>query len=396
MSSSVAAAAPVLRGGRVCARVLLALGVLAFGLMFWGFQRDPQRAYHAYLTAYAFVLSAVIGCLAFVMISHAANATWPVALRRLPEAVAPAMPLLALLFVPVLLGIHPLYPWAHASEYTGEVRRMIEHRQPFMNPGFFTLRAAVYLVLWSGFAWSLRANSLALDRGRDPERCARRLRALSYAGLPLIALTSGFASFEWFMSLSPTFASTMFGALWIALCLFAGMACTVLLTGIMQRVRPSTAIGPSHYSALGRLLLTFLIFLGYAAFFQFLLCWMGNLPHEAAWFLQRSRGVYWYISLFLIFGHFGLPLFALLSYRLKRNIAALTPVAVWCLGSHYLHLHWLITPSSNEPGFSWFDLVALVAVLATTTSFCIGLQRGKALAAVADPRYLASLAYQSR
>jgi hypothetical protein len=387
---------PVLHGGQVSVRVLSVIGLLAYVVMFWGFHSDPQRAFHSYLTAYAFVLSAVIGCLAFVMISHAANATWPVVLRRLPEAVVPAMPLLALLFVPVLLGMHALYPWAHANRYTGEVRRMVEHRQPFMNPGFFTIRAGIYLTLWSTFAWLLRDASLAMDRGRDPARCARRLRALSYAGLPLIAMTSAFAAFEWFMSLSPTFSSTMFGALWIALCLFGGMASTVLLTGITQRIQPIEALGASHYSALGRLLFAFLIFLGYVAFFQFLLCWMGNLPHEAEWFLRRAQGVYWYVSLFLMFGHFAIPFFALLSYRLKRNIALLTPIAGWCLFSQYLHIHWLITPSASEPGFSWFDLVALVAVLSTTTGFCIALQRGKALTVAADPRYVASLGYTSR
>jgi hypothetical protein len=385
----------VLRGGRVSAALLAALGLLAFALLIWGFRTDPQRAFRAYLSAYAYALSIVLGCLGFVMISHAANATWPVPLRRLPEAVAAAMPLLAALFVPVLLGMHTLYPWAQPGDYTGHVRGVLEHRRAFMNPGFFTLRAALYLALWSGFAWSLRGYSLAMDRAAAPERCARRLRALSYAGLPLITLTTAFASFEWFMSLSTEFSSTMFGANWVACCLFGGVAATIVLTGIAQRVRPLEALGPSHYSALGRLLFAFLIFLGYTEFFQFLLSWMGNRPSEAAWYMARADGVFWYVSLFLVFGHVALPFFALLSYRLKRNIIPLTWVAAWCLFAHYVHIHWLIAPHGPGSGYSWFDPLACVAVLATTTAFGIALQRGKSLAPRTDPRFLASFSYES-
>jgi hypothetical protein len=71
-------------------------------------------------------------------------------------------------------------------------------------------------------------------------------------------------------------------------------------------------------------------------------------------------------------------------------------VAAWCLFSQYIHIHWLVTPGSTEPGFAWSDLVALVAVLCLTTSFCLWLQRGKSLTPFNDPRYGASLEYESR
>ena len=177
-------------------------------------------------------------------------------------------------------------------------------------------------LLWSALSWLLRRASFGLERAADPESSARRMRAISYAGLPLLALTSGLAGFEWFMSLSPDFSSTMFGAIWIALCLFGGIACTIVLVGFAQRTR-ALAIGPSHYSALGRLLLAFLVFLGYVEFFQFMLCWIGNLPSEAHWYVARAHGVYAYSSAFLMLGQFFLPFFALLSYRRKRRIGPL-------------------------------------------------------------------------
>ena len=52
---------PVLRTPRWLSALCLVLGLAALGIMFWGFQVAPARAYHAYLAGYMFVLSAAIG-----------------------------------------------------------------------------------------------------------------------------------------------------------------------------------------------------------------------------------------------------------------------------------------------------------------------------------------------
>ena len=202
-ADSGAGRVPVLRAGMLAAAALLFVGVAALAAMIWAFAAFPRAAFHAYLAGYAYVLSAVLGCMAFTMISHAANATWPVAVRRVPEAIGASMPLLALLFVPVLLGLRTLYPWAHPQDFDGPIRDMLEHRRVYMNPTWFVVRAIAYLAFWSLLGVLLREWSVAMDRGKDPERCSRRLRRLSYAGLPLLGLTAGYAAYEWFMSLSP-------------------------------------------------------------------------------------------------------------------------------------------------------------------------------------------------
>ena len=389
--------APVLRVPGWLGAITFSLGAIAFAATLWAFSAAPLRAYHSYLTAYAYALSVALGCIAFVAIAHAANTTWPVAVRRLPEAVAPALPVLALLFLPVLFGASALYPWANPARSPERVRHLLEHRQAFMNLPFFALRAGLYLAIWSGFALTLRQLSMAMERGADRARCATRLRRVSYAALPIMAVTSALSAFEWLMSLSPEFSSTMFGANWIAVCLFGGVAGTILLTGVIQRsATPLSAPGPSHYSALGRLLFAFLIFLGYTMFFQYMLGWIGNRPSEAQWFLEHSRGEYYGTILFLIFGQFALPFVLLLSFQLKRRIRPLTWIASWCLLCQYVHVHWLVTPMSREPGYSLFDLTSLVAVLGLCSSVCLWAQRGKALEPLADPRYAETFHYESR
>jgi hypothetical protein len=385
----------VVRGGAF-ALVSLAVGLIASAIMIWAFLTEPVRAYHAYLTAYTFVLCILLGTLGFVMIAHAANTTWPVALRRLSEASMAGLPLLMLLFVPVVFGLRRLYPWMNPGLFPAPIERALEHRRAFMNPRFFTLRAAFYLGLWSFFGLRLRALSLAMERRGAREERSGHLRRTSYVGLVVVSVTAAFAAFDWLMSLSPEFASTMYGAYFIGLCLFGGTAWLVLLMAVAEARGFSAPLDESHYHAMGRLLLAFLIFLGYLAFFQFLLCWIGNKPDEISYYLARRRGIYGWESLFLILGQFFLPFLALLSFDLKRRRTRLAAVAVWCLVSQYVHVHWLVTADAAWGGTSFFDLVALVAVVALTFAFCTWLQRGKSAVAVADPRYAASLAYRSR
>jgi hypothetical protein len=386
----------VVRGGGVFALVSLLVGLAGSAVMVPAFASEPERAFHSYLTAYVFVVSSVVGTLGFVMIAHAANTTWPVVMRRLGEATIAALPLVTLLFVPLLFGLGRLYPWMSPDAFPDPVRRALVQRGTFMNARFFAVRTAGYLVLWSLLALRLRGLSLAVDHGGAGVMIAARLRRTSYVGLVVLTITTAFAGFDWLMSLDAEFASTMFGAYFVGTCLFGGTAWLVLLLALADSRGFSPPFDASHYHALGRLLLAFLIFVGYLAFFQYLLCWIGNKPDEVGYYLARRHGAYGWESLFLVLGHLFLPFFALLSFQLKRRRQSLLPVAVWCLFAHYLHVHWLVTPTSPRPGFSWLDLAALAAVSGLTFAFASVLQRGKSAIPTLDPRYAASVAYRSR
>ncbi|HKU42654.1 MAG TPA: hypothetical protein VJR89_31060, partial [Polyangiales bacterium] len=180
----------------------------------------------------------------------------------------------------------------------------------------------------------------------------------------------------------------------IAMCLLSGVATTVLLVALAAR-STRLAVNASHAYALGRLLFAFLIFLGYCAFFQFMLIWIANRPQEAAWYLERSHGTSRGVAYFLIFGEFTLPFLALLSYRGKRSLATLTPIAAWTLAALYVHVNWLIVPEAKSASVG-LDLLGVLAVLAPTLSYALWRQRGQPLAAAADPRYSAALHYASR
>jgi hypothetical protein len=60
------------------------------------------------------------------------------------------------------------------------------------------------------FAWLLNRWSLRQDGGDQPG-LHRRLQGLSGAGLLVYMLTASFASFDWLMSLDPTWVSSLYG-----------------------------------------------------------------------------------------------------------------------------------------------------------------------------------------
>ena len=387
----------VFRGGDRLLRGSFSLAVLgAAGLVIGAFV-DREHLFHAYLTAYAFAVSVAGGALVFLMIGHAMNAGWPVVVRRLTETIVASLPLLVLLFVPLLFGLHTLYPWTRPETLTDEAtRRLVLARKPYLDVPFFLVRTAIYLVVWAMIGTLLRRWSLARDADPRTEVNAR-MRALSAGALPAVGVTLSFASFDWLMSLTPGWFSTMYPVYWFAGGFVAALALLVVLTFAAQEAGYLPEISLAHYYALGRMLLAFVIFWAYAAYFQFFLIWIANRPDEVGFFADRARGPWLVVTVVLIVAQFVAPFFALLSYRLKHRPRQLAFVATWILVAHYLDVHWLVMPAVRPRApYHWLDLAAMLAVGGACTAFSLTRLRGRAIVPVHDPALVRALRYQSR
>ena len=112
-----------------------------------------RQFYKSYLLAYVFVLGIPIGSLALLMIHHLSGGRWSLALRRTFEASARTIPLMAVLFLPVILGIHDLYEWSHADVVASDP--ILLHKAPYLNQTGFILRAVGYFGIWSFLALML-------------------------------------------------------------------------------------------------------------------------------------------------------------------------------------------------------------------------------------------------
>src|SRR6476661_8265848 len=73
---------------------------------------NPKQFLFSWLVSFLFFLSLALGALFFVLIQYATQGGWGIVLRRIGETTFATLPVMAALFLPVLLGLHDLYEWA--------------------------------------------------------------------------------------------------------------------------------------------------------------------------------------------------------------------------------------------------------------------------------------------
>ena len=172
---------------------LAGLGISAVGGWFAG-----EQFFRSYLIAYLFWLGIALGCLPIVMLYHLTGGAWGSVIRRLVESGTRTLPLMALLFVPLLFGVHSLYEWARPERVA--IDSMLQHKSLYLNVPFFAVRTLLYFVAWIVFAFYLNKWSSEQDRTGDI-RFIRRFQLLSGPGILVYGLTVTFASIDWAMSL---------------------------------------------------------------------------------------------------------------------------------------------------------------------------------------------------
>ena len=300
----------------------------------------------SYLFAYTFWLGVALGCLALTMIHHLSGGRWGFVARRLLEAAFLCMPLLAALFIPLLLGLADLYPWARTAQV--EASRILQHQRPYLNDAGFAVRAAVFLATWSLLAVLLRRWSRQQDETSDAAP-ARRMRALSGIGLVVYAFTVAFAGIDWIMSCEVGWSSTAFPIIMMGGQLLSATAFVVLALAAACRHEPfAEAVGEVHFHQLGNLLLTFVMFWTYVSFAQALIVYSGNLPHEIEWYLRRIAGGWRWLAVFLGVGLFLTPFILLLFRPMKNSARRLAVIAGVVLLGQAAAQYWMIMPA--HPG----------------------------------------------
>jgi hypothetical protein len=367
------------------ALVVGAAGVVLCGV---GVFSNPTQFFRSYLLAYLFWLSIPLGCLAILMLHHLVGGAWGAMIRRVLESGTRTLPLLVLLYVPLLFGVHELYLWARPEVVANDP--LLQRKSSYLNIPFFMLRSAFYFVIWLAVSHLLNKWSLAQDQtGADPFE--RRMRLLSGPGLVLYVLTATFASVDWMMSLEPHWFSTIYGILAIVGQLLATLAFVVVVAALLVDAPPlSDVMSPAHFHDLGNLVLAFVMVWAYMAFSQFLIIWSGNLPEEITWYLLRTQGGWEWVGLALFLFYFALPFLLLLSRGIKQRVRLLAWVAAAILGMHVVDVFWLVVPAFQPTGFAvhWMDVAALVGIGGIWIAVFVWQLRRRPLLPVYDPGLL--------
>jgi hypothetical protein len=374
--------------GAVCAL----LGAVACALLG---AANPKQFFFSWLVACLFFLSLALGALFFVLIQYAVQGGWGIVLRRIGETVFVTLPVMAVLFLPLLLGLDDLYSWAVPG--AAETDALLRWKAPYLNVPFFLIRAALYFGIWSLIALLYYRGSRSQDVTGDPGMSAR-LRRLAGPAIIVLALTQTFAAIDWIMSLTPHWYSTMFGVYFFAGSFVGFIALLSVVAVAMRRAGLlDTVISAEHLHDVGKFLFAFTAFWAYIAFSQFFLIWYANLPEETVWYQARMEGSWLTVSLVLMAGHFGVPFFYLMGRAVKRKGWTLAVGGVWLLTMHFVDLYWQVMPTLHPEGLrpSVLDVAALVTVGGCFVAVSGWLLRRQALVPLRDPRLAESLALEN-
>ena len=376
---------PVLARLQQRALIVGVIGLLAGAA---GAVANPDQFFRSWLVGFLFCLGLTMGSLGLLMMQHLSGGQWGLIGRRVFEAASRTLPIVALLFVPILFGLPRLFEWAHPERVSGDA--VLQQKAPYLNVPFFVGRAVIYFLVWLLCAWLLNKWSAAQDRQEVGVTRAdtRRFRVVSAPGLLAYCLTMTFAAVDWIMSLDPHWFSTIFGLLMVGGQGLSAFALVIAILALLSETEPvSSYLKPRHFHDLGKLLLAFVMLWAYFSFSQFLIIWGGNLPEETPWYLKRTTGGWGAVALLIVFGHFILPFMLLLSRNLKENRARLAMIAVFILVMRYVDLLWLVEPNFAHSGFPihWMDL-AVPAGLVGVWLFLFARQlRNRTLLPLSDP-----------
>jgi len=351
--------------GKIAQRSLVVGLVFGVAAVWLAFSR-PDEFYRAYLLGFMCWLGVALGSMAIIMIRHLTGGGWGVVIRRVMGAAMRTLPLLAALFIPIILGVHKLYIWAQPLSNV-EDKHLREHldqiTKTYLTVNGFVFRAVFYFAIWNLLSFLLTKWSKEGDAPGSRDN-SERFKAVSGPGLILYGFTISFAAIDWIMSLDPSWISTIFGLIILIGEVLSAMCFAVVVERILFNYKPmSEMLTPDFVHDHGKWILTFIMVWAYFSFSQWLIIWAGNLPAEITFYLKRLNNGWGSIGLTLALFHFVVPFAVLLSRPFKRNIRKLVWLAAWMLLMRYLDLYWIIEPNfSKTLHLTLADVVVPIAI----------------------------------
>jgi hypothetical protein len=338
-----------------------------------------------------------------VLIHHVADAGWSVGLRRVFENISRAIVPLAVLFVPVLIGIdtgnlHKWYEFVHAGEPQEESLKHIWHvKHVYFSTAFFLVRLAIYFGVWIAYSVAMRRWSTRQDYVGGIE-LTRKMRWWAPSGVALVGLTTTFFAFDIVMSLQYTWFSTIFGVYFWAGGIRGSLAtCVLVVLALRSAGHLRSTITMEHLHDVGQLMFGFTVFWTYIAFAQYFLIWYANMPEETQFYLLRRNGAWNGMSILLPILYFVVPFFMLLPRAHKRSARWLAFISVWILVMHAYDLYWQIMPvlHTDTVHFHYLDVFAPVCLFSVVLLATLwGLQRSP-LIPIRDARLNESIGYEN-
>lgn len=355
----------------------LIMAIVGIGGMLLLGMSHSDMLFGSYLFGVAFWLSVTFGCLGLALLHHAIKGSWSFAILRLLEAGGgwQSLVLMALLFVPIILGLPHLYEWARPDVVQNDP--VLQNKAIYLNPTSWLIRLVFYFVVWIFLAAYMQRSSEKQDETLNLRLEAKRA-SWGAAGMVAFMLTATFAAIDWLMSMDPHWYSTMYGAWVVVSSAYVGLAfCTAVICNYADKAPFNQIVYPGLTRDLGNMLFTLTMLWGYTTLSQFLIIWNGGIPETTQYYATRMAlypaGMaqnYWAVVGFILtVGMFFVPFYCLLTPRNKKYPSNLKKVCLWMFAMAIINMYLIVIPSVPEravlgpiSAYTLTDLLALVGV----------------------------------
>jgi hypothetical protein len=264
-----------------------------------------------------------------------------------------------------------------------------------LNVKAFWIVNLICFAIWGFYTWRLNALSLQRDADKAGNTAIwiKRMENLSGFGLVVYAITMSAAVIYWVMSLDVTWASSIYGLLFLVGQGYQTLALAIITVLSLSKAEPfKTILRTTEQHDLGKFTFAFVMLNIYLAFSQYLIIWSGNLPDEIPWYLNRFQGGWGIIATLNFIFHGLIPVSLLLSRDIKRNKTRLIRVAQWMIFAKAFDLFWLVEPNFPDAArnlhfsLGMLEYIAVpVAMTALWVAFYCTQLKSRPLVATNDP-----------
>ena len=344
--------------------------------------------FESYLYAFIFWFGLALGSLGLLLIGHLAGGSWAAITRRFLESSAMILPIMGLLFIPIILGMGSLYDWTNA-DYVAE-HHLVANKKGYLNTSFFIIRAVVYFAVWSLLAWWLYSYSKKQDDDESKAKeIGRKAQRLGAVGFIFTCLLMTFAAFDWGMSLNPEWYSGLYGVIFMIGQAISTMAFLIIATLLFANVEPLKSVLSKRFvQDLGNFLMAFTMFWAYVSVSQLIIIWSGNVTETNPWFVLRMHDPTWRsLGAFLMVFHFFAPFVILFSRWVKQSHKLLVVLACWMIFARLVDIYFYIIPEFERDNVLHLgDITALVGLGGIWLWFFIERFKSRPILPLHDPR----------
>lgn len=322
---------------KITAFALMAIGLIAF---IYAFVSQPERGWSNLLINNYYFIALAIGATFYLALQNVTQSHWSSGFNRIPYAIANFFPVLFILMIPIMFGLHSLYHWSHEDAVAHDA--ILKHKAPFLNVPFFIIRYLIYFAVWIGLTQLLRRFTFKEDM-IGGMKYFKKTEFYSKVYIFSLALTFSLASFDWIMSIDAHWFSTIFAIRNFVMGFYHALVLILLISIILNKLGYFPFLNEFHLRDYSKYIFVMGIIWAYTWFSQYILIWYANLPEETVYYMPRTKGEFTPLFYTELIVNWLIPFILLLIGKVTTNKNILLSLMILLLLGQYVDIYMQVT-----------------------------------------------------